>query len=490
MSNNEPLLFVNGLNGSTGSYLQAPILGEQLPDLVQAIRRQNRPDNEGELRERANKIGHAAPKFGVDPTKLEESGWGVIFPAYSSSDAARQKEVEAIKEALHPLLDWRNKQTQGRFEKWVNGEGKGFMVGKDDKRSWLARHGMGTGRPDPKLVPYYLLIVASPEDIPFRFQSELDVMYAVGRLHFDRIEDYAVYAQNVVQTEGSQAQPNRRIRFFGVSNPGDEFTPRSLDRLITPLSDKLKTDLPKWDVATITGSKASAQALQALLSQENRPALLFTSSHGMFFQSDDSRQQTQQGALVCQDWPGPNNPVKREHYFAAEDLPSDANLSGLIAFFVACFGAGTPQLNEYSKFDALYPATALGANLASRPMLSQLPVQMLCRPKGGALAVVGHVERLWTTSFDLDPSMKQGQISAFVDMLSMLFAGHPIGSALDPMNGRYAELATELGDKQEQLDYSLPVDPQEFVTTWVANNDARGYMLVGDPAVRLAGTGI
>lgn len=49
------------------------------------------------------------------------------------------------------------------------------------------------------------------------------------------------------------------------------------------------------------------------------------------------------------DWPGPawkGDP--RRFYFAGEDLPSDARLAGLVAMFFACYGAGSPQHNEFA----------------------------------------------------------------------------------------------------------------------------------------------
>jgi hypothetical protein len=71
-------------------------------------------------------------------------------------------------------------------------------------------------------------------------------------------------------------------------------------------------------------------------------------------------------------------------------------------------------------------------------------------------------------------------------MLTRLFEGYPVGAAMEYFNERYAELAASLaGDLENLKKPYLKVNANEFASLWTAHNDARGYAVIGDPAVRL-----
>ncbi len=480
----ETLLHFNGIDGDTGGYDLPPMTAE---DLVKFVRGEATPDNLAELRFRHQRgtAKHLGVKEGVNPNKLDEAGWGVIFPQYTAAEAERQKAVEAIREALQPLLRWRESQAGARFEAWCQGAGKGFRVGADTKNKYLARHGIGPGAADPDKVPYYLLIAGSPADIPYRFQSQLDVDYAVGRIHFETLDEYAAYAANVVAAEQPGAQkPGRKAAFFSVANPGDAATQLSATQLTQPLADKMRAAHPEWAVRSYGPDQAHKATLASLLGGAETPDFLFTSSHGMKFANGSPRQLPHQGALLCQDWPGEawTEAIPQAFYFAGDDLTTASDLHGLIAFFFACYGGGTPQYDEFVKQARPDDASPTRLEIAPYPFLAQLPVKMLGRPRG-ALAVVGHVERAWSYSFDWGKAGTQTVV--FENTLERLLKGHPIGSAIEYFNERYASISVMLSDELEEIDFGRVYDPFELAGLWTANNDARGYAIIGDPAVRL-----
>ncbi|MGD9144118.1 MAG: hypothetical protein PVI80_01025 [Anaerolineae bacterium] len=428
-------------------------------------------------------LAHLGLVEGVDPTKLAEAGWGIIFP---HQEPGATPTIGDIKEALQPLLELRRSQAGDLFKLYEGADGYRPM---DTASTWLhrkPRNARVADPADPKKVPYYLLVVGSPEEIPFHFQYQLDVQYAVGRIDFGGdLEAYTNYARNVVATEDGSATFPRKVTFFGVSNPGDRATELSAKHLVKPLQEQIGARYgTEWQIDAIEPQDAKKAELKRLLGAE-KPSLLFAACHGMEFPKDapEGRQARYQGALLCQDWDGPavdRGQVPREFYLAGEDLADDADLQGLIAFFFACYSAGTPPFDEYTK-------QAFKENwetIADPPFVAALPKAMLGLSKG-ALAVIGHVERAWGFSYLGDRETEQ--IAVFQSAVERLLKGHPVGSAMEYFNMRYAALSTELTSAQANEIFGMVINDYELAEMWTANNDAKGYVVIGDPAVRLPG---
>ncbi|MEM7352898.1 MAG: hypothetical protein AAF657_19030, partial [Acidobacteriota bacterium] len=65
-----------------------------------------------------------------------------------------------------------------------------------------------------------------------------------------------------------------------------------------------------------------------------------------------------------------------------------------------------------------------------------------------------------------------------------LLGGQPVGHAVGELHRRHAALATELAELRRQMRFGRRIDPRRIADLWFERNAVRGYVVLGDPAVR------
>jgi hypothetical protein len=443
-------VFFNGVDARTGEYLVAPCAPEAVAARVAALlaAEQRRPESLG------------FPFDVTDPNDLAQVGWGLVTGPGTP---------DAVFDALSPLLSARAAQAGNLFTKieWTGG----------DASALLAQHHVAPGSIEPAKVPYYLLIVGGPETVPFDVEYGLSCEYAVGRVAFDDAASYAAYARSLVDYERASALPaSRDLVLWGPRHDGDAATRLSSESLLAPLADGAPDLAP---VASSTGFRsrklaaadATRAALLDALHAASAPSVLFTASHGVGLPAGDPHQRAEQGALLCQDWTGWGS-IARSHYLAAEDVDAAARVHGAVAFCFACFGAGTPELEGFSLTD---PAPR---RLAPAPFSAALPQRLLAHPNGGALAVLGHVDRAFACS--ILPDGATSIVAPFRNTLGRILRGERVGHALKDFAARSNVLGARL---LQRMHDAAPAD--QIASLFLQRVDAQNYVCLGDPAARL-----
>ena len=427
---------------------------------------------------------HLGTDYSVDdPNDLTQAGWGIIF----ASDAD-----PAIQAQLQPLIDLRKQQVQDPSLFKVFSGNDGVLPGQT-AASWAQQHGVSLTAPvNPYQggVPYYLLIVGSPDRIPFEFQALLKMEWAVGRLYFDNIEDYGRYAQAVVQYESPSFTPIQR-------KSAAVWVPRNYGDLATAmLSGAISQDFlatnnqlgvrKQFTLNACFNEKATKPQLIDLLrgiAVTGPPAVIFTGSHGCDYSGADlDTQRRLQGSLVTQEWM-PGTPANSTNQFTADDVPADAKLQGTIGFLFACFsGACPPESNYYFNKDGS------PVKIAPSPIMSRLPQVLLSR---GMLAVIGHIDMAFPYAFQ-DVSGTP-QVQALRTPLELLMGGKRTGLAADSLSVMWSSRSAQLALAQSQAAPSTTAatsspapSPSPLIAQMtIARDDARDYIVLGDPATQL-----
>ncbi len=476
-----PKIYLNGIDATTGQYLVAPMTVKRAVKLAKGENVE--PDVSDWFEAIIRKLStiHLGVGLGLEAeTDPVQAGWGIVF---------HQLESETVKKAFQPLIDHRTQQVGNKAKVKV----MEYRPGERFK-DWLGRYKVGTGlaNRDPRKVPFYLLIVGSPAQIPFSFGYLLDVDYYVGRIHLDSPDEYTRYVNSVIDYETSATVPNsRQAAFFGTRHTLDRATQLSADQLVRPLAsgEPALGDLPAvpgiaseagYESSLFWGPDAKKSALTDLFvpkAGKKPPAFLFSATHGMGVPNGAPNQTQIQGALLCQDWTGFGS-VSPTHYFSAADLPPDAHVHGMVTFHFACYGGGTPAEDRF-----IYGTGKKPKRIAGQPFMAALPKALLSHKNGGALAVIGHVERAWGYSVSTPEAGRQ--IGAFREAISGILNGLPVAFAVKGFNEKYATLSADLVNTIQEIRNGEQISDEKLTNDWIERNDAEGYVVIGDPAVRL-----
>jgi hypothetical protein len=166
---------------------------------------------------------------------------------------------------------------------------------------------------------------------------------------------------------------------------------------------------------------------------------------------------------------------------------------------LACYGAGTPDSSAYRHWlEKLKQAGQFGGQAQSvltslpsgdqPPFIAALPQAVLANPNG-PLAVIGHIDLAWTYSFEeRDTGTAVSRPSKFMEVLRSALRGDRVGTSFRELVRSLAVINNEVAELQNdslKKGQSEPSDAARSGHLWMLRQDLSGYILLGDPAVRL-----
>ena len=409
-------------------------------------------------------------------------GWGVVLPDRDEipvTDRARGLDApEPIRALLarrpgSPVLRWRPEIKDGRLRRY----------GEDGKAADLrlsGARGIGTNQ-----VPRYLLIVASPVDIPWRVQCRLQLEAYVGRLDLDGagLERYV----EALTADWASAAPRRKTPVIWAVDHGHPDITRLMRRSI---ADRLKAAFegdPDREFDTARGfffsdDAATDGSLYDSLHARN-PAFVVSSSHGATFPLADVQAMRRQLGM----------PVDANHSVLSLTRLKDAwPAHGAIWYAHACCSAGTDGASRFAGLvDAGSSIARTLTGVAECGSMSAPLPQSLLGSATPARACIGHVEPTfnWTLR---DPTTGQvithHIVSALYDQLH-LASNPPVGLAMSAYHEAVGGMLQDYTDAIDAVNEHAPNALDRARTAKLLALDRLTMVLLGDPTVRLPAPG-
>jgi hypothetical protein len=411
-------------------------------------------------------------------------GWGIILPDVNGDGKDKALALDAP-ECIRKLIAERSKAFAAQGGVPV------FRYRADLDLGLLRRYAADGGESDPGFggergigpnkVPWYLLIVGPPTDIPWRLQYRLQLDAYVGRLDLDPAGLERYVDALLSDWTGSGVKRSKPV-FWAVDHGVKDITRVMRRTIAEKLAREFAQDTDK-DFDMAQGVLSDEQATHVKLGgalEARHPAFVVTTSHGATLPLDDAKILAARLGL----------PVD-----VANAIMDPATLTtswspyGAIWYAHACCSAGCERVSSFTgaaKADSTL-AKMLVALGTIGPCTAPLPKLLLGGPSP-ARAFVGHVEPTfdWTLR-----DVRNGQtltapiVDSFYSELH-LAARPPLGYSMRVYNRGIGALWRDYYTATSEVDEHLPSEESVRRTKLVAS-DREAMVLLGDPTVRCGG---
>lgn len=331
----------------------------------------------------------------------------------------------------------------------------------DDWWAWIHRWLGGSAGPGRE-PPFYILILGSPQRIPFGFQMALHAAAAVGRVHYDTPEEYRCYFRKLLGRKSG-------IRGLDIFAPcHDEATEIAAARFALPLADWAgRKGLACRTIIDTRGARKRATRASFEALGQTAERFLFATGHGLY---EPRRGRAElNGALCC---PREDDAIMdpARDLISTDLIGSAPCFPGSIIVMQSCYGFGMRE-----------------------DRISALPRKWLANPRG-PIAFIGHLDMAMVCKRDAVHRDGFDPLAPFTWLVeAVCLRGHTVGHAMSGLRRTIANLSNlslMLLDKQERgkrgilgrLASWVPARRRAVADKIIRKNDAGNLLLFGDPA--------
>jgi hypothetical protein len=403
-------------------------------------------------------------------------GWGVIAADSPGLTDVQRKTSSDLPESIQQLVKDRGNAPVLRY---CPDSDQRFRLLRSYAHGLDVAIGQSPEGLERECIPRYLLILGTPEQIPWELQYVLNAHYSVGRVHLsgDALDNYVTALRS--NWKASTAKSENSL-IWAVNQGASDITALMRDAIAAKLYAKIAadTDLAAGAKFLDGGESATVAKLIAGLSQA-RPGFVATSSHGQTYPLDNNQLLGDSlGLLVDQNYAS----------LSIDTLLKSWQPDGVIWYAHACCSAGSSAqtlfeglCQEGSDVDRVLKGVAQIGN-----RVAPLPTALLGAKKP-ARAFIGHVEPTFDWTLQNPDTRQLLTDSVGQAFYNELYQPSPIGHAVRQCYERLSSLYASYDAELLAFGRGEIASRDGLLRDLLCARDLQSTVILGDPTAALAG---